>query len=444
MVHLDWHKPRLTLLAPKIEGLPDSHCHKSRCLVGLAELPASIGNHTERERLLSHALKLERERGSGIGVADVLQRLCNANRHTGHYDEGVQRAREALEIYERLGDAVEQARCLIQLAWLFRGQEQLDAVGEAASHAINLLPETGEEFWVCDSHHILGNIYRSKGEIEKAVHHFEAALTIASSFDWYSQLFEIHFGLAMLFLGESRLDSADVHAERAKFHAVNDPYSLGRAMILQASIWMRQHEFEEARSEILRAAEIFEKLGSSWWVGNCGVLLGSIQEKQDRLIASGQLGEFPRAMPLSGVLVSNLWSRNRMKTLTTASNLRDATSRYPVLSHCPSQRPSVQLQTTYIPPFIHLLYSYTSSFSLSGCSPLALNVDQLIRCLLHPSPTPCLLHIHVSRRPCRPMLFFQQYYNLQKIPIRLARERWPLRSRMHNAVSGDAKRCLSR
>ena len=35
MGYLTWHKPRTTLLAPKIEGLPDSHCHKPGCLVRL-------------------------------------------------------------------------------------------------------------------------------------------------------------------------------------------------------------------------------------------------------------------------------------------------------------------------------------------------------------------------------------------------------------------------
>ena len=57
-----------------------------------------------------------------------------------------------------------------------------------------------------------------------------------------------------------------------------------------------------------------------------------------------------------------------MKALTTASNPRNATSPYPVLSHRPSQRPSVQLQTVYVPPFVRILYSHTSPFALPRCS----------------------------------------------------------------------------
>ena len=341
MAHLYCHKPRLTLLATKIEGLPDSHCHKPRCLIGLAATLGSTGNLTDNKRLLSYALKLEREQGSDIWVARILRRLCDANRHMGLHDEGIQQAREGLEIYERLGETVGQARCLIELAWLFRSRGQLDAAEEAVSRAIHLLPGTGYQLLVCDSHQVLGKIYKSKGEIEKAVHHLEAALGIASPFDWHTQLFEIHSSLAMLFFDEGRLDSAHVHAERAKLHAANNQFDLGKGMMLQAKVWWGQYKLEEARSELLRAAEIFQKLGVSWGVEVCGVLLEDIQKRQDRLVASGQLGEFLHTMPLPGILVSNLWPRSRTKALTTASNPRNLTSPYLVLSHRPSQRPSI-------------------------------------------------------------------------------------------------------
>jgi len=297
VAHLHWQKPRLTLLAPKIEGLPDDHCRKSRCLVELSALIGSTGNHAGRKRLLSHALKLERERGSDNGVARILWRLCDASRHMRLYDEGAQWAREGSEIYERLGDAEGQAQCLIQLALLLHDHEQLDAAEEAAACAISLLPETGQQYRVCDSHQILGLIYRSKGEVEKAVHHLEAALEIASSFDWHSQLFDIHHSLVMLFVGGGRFDDASVHADRAKSYAVNNPYNLGKAMMLQATVWCGQHKTKEARSEVLRAAEIFQKLGDSGYVKGCEDLLELIQKLESKLTSS-QSREFLHTMPL--------------------------------------------------------------------------------------------------------------------------------------------------
>lgn len=159
----------------------------------------------------------------------------------------------------------------------------------------------------------------------------------------------------MVFLDQRRLDSAHVHAERAKSYAVDDPYSLGWAMILQAEVLWEQYKLEEARSEALRAVEIFEKFGSSRGMRVCETFLELIKKRQDSLAASDQLREFIRMIPPPGVLFSNIWSRNQMKALVTASNPRNPTPRYPILSHRLSQRPSMQLLTIYVLPFVHLV-----------------------------------------------------------------------------------------
>ena len=69
--------------------------------------------------------------------------------------------------------------------------------------------------------------------------------------------------MAELFLGENMFDDAQVHVERVKSHATNSPYNLGHAMYLQARIWFREGKLEEANSEVLRAADVFEKLGAT-------------------------------------------------------------------------------------------------------------------------------------------------------------------------------------
>ena len=197
--------------------------------------------------------------------------LSDTNRLIGLPKEGIRPAEEALEIYERLGVVVEQAQCLLRLAYLLHDDKRLDDAEKAASRAIDLLPEEGQQFKVCESHRILGMIYRSKGETEKAIHHLEIDLGIATPFNWHDHLFWAHYELVEPFLHERRFDDAEAHIERTKPHAVNNAYALDGVMVLQAALWYRQGRLEEAGSELLRAAELFERLGaaSDWrYAGN--------------------------------------------------------------------------------------------------------------------------------------------------------------------------------
>jgi len=162
---------------------------------------------------------------------------------------------------------------------------QFDAAEGAASRAIDLLPETGEQFQVCRSHRTLGNIYESKGDTKKAIYHFEVALGIASPFNWHSLLFCLHYDLAWLFYRGGRFDDAQTHIERAKSRTASNAYRLGGAVELQARVWYDQHRLEEAKSEALHAVDVYEKLGAEKDVERCGQLLRDIGKKLSAPIA---------------------------------------------------------------------------------------------------------------------------------------------------------------
>jgi len=279
--HLHWHKPRLIVLGPKIEGLPDDHRSKPECLFELSQMLDCVGNCVERKQLLTCALKLYRERGDNHKVAKTLVYLADAYRRLGFYKEGVELAGEALRIYERVDDTLGQARCLNNLAWLLYSDKQLNAAEAAACRAIDLLPENGEQFLACKCRRALSQIYRRKGNSEKATSHLEAALKIASSFNWHDRSFFIRYDLAELSFDEGAFDDAHASIERAKSHTTGRPYLLGLAMCLQGRFWRRQRRFGEARSETLCAAEVFEKLGAVRDLETCKDLLRKIDSEQN-------------------------------------------------------------------------------------------------------------------------------------------------------------------
>jgi tetratricopeptide (TPR) repeat protein len=284
ILHLRWHKPRPTMLKSKIEALPDNHHDKPRCLTELSRLFGSVGNHSEQKRILAHTLELRRRLGDSRGVAYTLQQLSDVNRNLELYEEGIGQAKEALEIFEQIGDTKWQMQCSTNLAWLFRGANQLDAAEDAASRGIDLAPEKGLEFLVCGLHRTLGRIFVSKGEKAKAIHHYETAIGIGSSFHWHGVLFWTHYDLADMFLKGHEFDDANAHTEQAKPHAVNDAYKLGFLTHMQSIIWYGQRRFEEAKSEVLHALQIFEKLGAERDAGICREFLQTIEQAIGKLL----------------------------------------------------------------------------------------------------------------------------------------------------------------
>ena len=290
MKHLFWHKKRLTVLGPKIEGLPDDHFWKPLCLLDLAGLFRSVGNSTEYDRVSTHAhaLELGRERGNDVGATLRFRDLSDSNWLMVHRKEGVQLAKEALGACERLGDVVGQGWCLRHLAELLFKDDQLDPAEEAASRAINLLPENRHRLLVSGPHLTLGEIYRSKGSTEKAIHHYKVVLRIMSSLNWQGMLFFVNYSLAQLFSGQGRFSKAQGHIEQVKSRAASSAFNLGRAMLLQAIVWNKQHRFKEAKSEALRATDVSEKIGDVRNLELCRRLLLNIQNELNNPVASGR------------------------------------------------------------------------------------------------------------------------------------------------------------
>ena len=117
-----------------------------------------------------------------------------------------------------------------------------------------------------------------------------------------------------MFSKEGRSNDAHAHIERAKPYAANNTYHLACALLLQARVWDRQHRFEEARSEALRALEMFEKLGAASDVDRARRFLQRIDhagEEMDNRVTcdeSGEYGELLQIMLLAVCINSSFWA----------------------------------------------------------------------------------------------------------------------------------------
>ena len=278
MKHLRCHKPRLVILGSKVEGLPDSHPSKPLCLASLSALLGGVGNEVESKRILIQNLGHFRESGNDRGVAVTLINLSDANRLLDFREEGIRQAREALDIFGRLGETRNEAYCLLALAFLLRNDKQLDAAEEAAIRAMDL-SENRDQYRLCGCHRVLGHIQQSKGNVEKAIHHFEESFRITSYMNSRSDLSESHLGLANLHFEEDKLNEAQTHIEHVKSLAQDDMLRLGRTYYFGARVLFKRKRFEEGTSEALRALVIFEELGATLSAEDTRQFLEGIGEK---------------------------------------------------------------------------------------------------------------------------------------------------------------------
>ena len=260
MDHLYQHKPRLTVLGPKIEGLPDGHPSKPRCLFGLSRLLGSVAHREGRKRLLLHTLELWRERGDDSQVARTLVDLAHANRFLFLHEEGIPQAKEALEIYERLNDTEGQADSLGCLAFLYT-QDSLTTAAEFSSRAVDLSSGKRQQSRICDYHLVLG--LGCDGDMEGQIGHLTKALDIALSLNSLEKQTLIFFHLIGLFIDADRLNEAQAHIERLKLKVINSPLEMAVTTMLQALVWYKEGRLDQAKSEALRGLDLYKKLGAS-------------------------------------------------------------------------------------------------------------------------------------------------------------------------------------
>jgi tetratricopeptide (TPR) repeat protein len=289
MRHLHWHKQRKIVLGPKVLALPDTHPSKSLCLFELSRVLQSLGSDAERVGLLTHSLALAKKQNDLYRIGLTLLHLSDAYLELGQYEEGVKQASEALSIAEAYGTPVDKAGSLNMVAWLTYRAGRVDDAEKAANRAISLLlPEKNQELLICQSHRILGEISLAQEKKEEGIRHFKEALRIASPFSWNNHVIWIHHSLALLYSGEGKFDEAQTHIEQAESYAVGNTYFIGRAILLRAWVLYRQRKFEEARSEALRALELFKNLGATTGQGICGSVLENIDQAEKGLSISGK------------------------------------------------------------------------------------------------------------------------------------------------------------
>ena len=147
----------------------------------------------EGKRLFVHTLKFWKERGNNLWVVEASVDLSNANRLLNFPEEEIPQAKEALEIYE----------------WFNRILGRSQSLQTRCHHRRSCIPS--DRFLVCKGGRVLGDICHSRDKADKAISHLEMALRVASSSNWYYQLFWIDYTWRSYFPSKAYLTGARSH-----------------------------------------------------------------------------------------------------------------------------------------------------------------------------------------------------------------------------------------
>ena len=280
--HLCLHKPRPLVFGPRIERLPDDYPSKTQCMLDLSELSSRVKNSTEAHRLLTHTLKLYRERGDNDQVAKALRKLSQASFELGLIEEGIQQAGEAMTISRQIGDIVGVIGCHIRLSSLFRRAERNDEADECESRLIELTNTLLASSYLEPMlrglvHDSLAQIYFNKRDMEQATSHAETALRIGG-ITVRSNLFTRYHTMARIHMENGRFDDAEAQLEHARSLAAEDSSEHSRLVLLQAHLLVKQGKLEEARSEAPRALDLLQEHGAVDQVKEAEDLIQSIDE----------------------------------------------------------------------------------------------------------------------------------------------------------------------
>jgi len=192
-------------------------------------------------------------------------RLADTNRFLGNTQEGIGQAEEALKVFERLEEKCRQEHCLKIIAWGHIDCRQLRGVSRCVDRLFALLRNGGDKGFLRSCGRILATISVQTGNLSDTKEILESTLEVPLLLGDAHSRFWITYHLAEVYFGLGDLNGVDnqITGMKSLAQISHDQYLLGRAMELQAKVWLKTGRFAEARLEVLLALAAYGEAGNS-------------------------------------------------------------------------------------------------------------------------------------------------------------------------------------
>jgi tetratricopeptide (TPR) repeat protein len=193
------------------EGLDSPYPLANAC-IGLGYISLVRGDLNAAVPVLERACSVAREANLTLLRPQATRFLGGAYLLAGRIDEGVALVRAAVQEVESRRLLMQQAAVLALLGEACLFADRVDEASTAAQRALSLATERGQRGEAAAALHVLGAAAaRGPLDIDKAEHHYLAALALAGELEMRPLLARCHLGLGRLYLRAADRDRAKDH-----------------------------------------------------------------------------------------------------------------------------------------------------------------------------------------------------------------------------------------
>ncbi|MHA2083963.1 MAG: tetratricopeptide repeat protein [Candidatus Thorarchaeota archaeon] len=161
------------------------------------------------------ALELRLRLDDMEGASDSHSRVGTVHERLGDWEKAHQHYRKAIRIAEEIGYTQGLTRPLTHLGGRHRRQGEIQRAFEQYQEALRVSQESGNQEDVMFSlANVAQMIHRVNGDPEEALDHCQRALEIAERTGFKLAMARVHYGIAVIHLGEEDFDQAREHFRR--------------------------------------------------------------------------------------------------------------------------------------------------------------------------------------------------------------------------------------
>lgn len=234
----------------------------------IGEVHRLQSKHVDATENYNRSLELYQKIGYEQGLAAVYGNLGIVSKNQGDFESAIGYYEKSLEYSTKLGDDRLTANQYTNLGVVYGIQGRYDLAVEMHKKSLEVSQRRGLPDSAASAYGNLGVIYHAIGEYQKAMEMQENALAIMQGIGDEHGISMVLSNLANLYFLTGDIQKALTHYEQAqtRMESIGNLDSVAGVHFNRGLLFKQQGQIAQARKQLLKARELFRKLGENQWL----------------------------------------------------------------------------------------------------------------------------------------------------------------------------------